>query len=298
MGETEATRLLVEAVSVTREDIARAKSFLLKAGGGDTDDIADRFMRDQDLGVPRKIDGTNPNCADELVIAGRAMSVRLAVYQAVWELIVAGELIPSGEPKKWEPTIDYKERGYGGGLRPKVGCTYPSIVERPPLPSDLSTDTDIFLQGLGCPNLHAGIREAITQALACFRRALYMPATAMLAAATEATWTECGMAVAKKLANTKMETMMVDSYVGIGKKVLETRKALEHASAKTLLTAAGQTIAKVNDAEAWTTILRDKRNALHWGKAKSFVVVHSDTANLLMAAPLHLGTLEAIRAAC
>src|SRR5262249_52005530 len=156
-------------------------------------------------------------------------------------------------------------------------------------------DTDVFLQGLGYPNLHPGIREAVTQALACFKRALYMPATAMLAAATEATWTECGTAVANKLAIPKLQATMADPYVGIGKKVLETRKALEQPTAKSLLRAAGQTIGKVNDAEAWTTILREKRNALHWTKAKSFAIEHSDTANLLMAAPLHLGTLEAIR---
>src|SRR5262249_19740495 len=46
------------------------------------------------------------------------------------------------------------------------------------------------------------------------------------------------------------------------------------------------------------TTLRDRRNALHWGKAKSFIADHSETATLLMAAPLHLGTLETIRAAC
>jgi hypothetical protein len=167
-----------------------------------------------------------------------------------------------------------------------------------PVKPDVRQDVDVFLSGVNCKSLHEGIREAVAQALTCFRRALYMPATAMLAAAAEATWTECGRAVAKNLGNASLEKTLINPREGIGKKVAATRKALEHGNATALLTAAAQPLAKVVDAESWTTILRDKRNALHWTKAKSFVVAHSDTANLLMAAPLHLGTLAAILAAC
>jgi hypothetical protein len=73
---------------------------------------------------------------------------------------------------------------------------------------------------------------------------------------------------------------------------------LEHKNAKPLLAKAGLSVHQVNDAEIWTTALRDRRNALHWGKAKSFVADHAETGTLLMAAPQHLGTLEAIRAVC
>ncbi len=125
-----------------------------------------------------------------------------------------------------------------------------------------------------------------------------MPATVMVAAAAEATWIECGAAVAAKLGNTKLEGIINDQYSSVSKKVAEIRKALEHASGKTLLKAAAQTNAKLDQAEVWTTVLRDRRNALHWGKAKSFIADHAETASLLMAVPLHIGTLEAIRGAC
>ncbi len=157
----------------------------------------------------------------------------------------------------------------------------------------MPADPDIFLEGIECKALHAGIKVAIDQSLGCFRRGLYMPATAMLAAATEAAWTECGDAVATSLVDAKLQKTLADEF-GIGKKVSEIRKCLEGGHAKPILKKAGQTISKVADAEIWTTALRDRRNALHWGKAKSFVAEHSDTANLLLAAPLHLGTLEAI----
>jgi hypothetical protein len=120
----------------------------------------------------------------------------------------------------------------------------------------------------------------------------------MLAAAAEAAWIECGVAVAKKLSLGKLQALMEDSYASISKKVAETHKAFEPSAGKTLLKDAGRTIADIANAEVWTTALRDRRNALHWSKDKSFVADHSETGTLLMAAPLHIGTLEAIRSCC
>ena len=298
MREDEATKQLEAIVAVTREDIARGKSYVLNVGSGTTDDLADRWLRDQNLVTPRAIDGDAPNLADILANVARAYSVRLALYQAIWELVAAGQLIPAGPPNSWQPTIDYKTGPCGSGLRPNISCAYPIRIDRPPLASEPPTDPDIFLQGINCKTLHHGIYEAVEQALGCFRRGLYMPATAMLAAAAEGTWTECGIAVAKKLANTTLDGVVNDQHASISKKVIAIRKALEQAAGKILLNAAGQNIPKVTDAEVWMTTLRDRRNALHWSKAKSFVADHSGTGTLLMAAPLHLGTLEAIRAAC
>jgi hypothetical protein len=298
MQEQEATKQLEGAVRVTREDIARGKSYLLEAGGGKTDELADQWLKEQGLTNPRAIDADAPNMPDVLANIARAFNMRLALYQAAWELVAAGELIPADSSASWQPVIDFKTQRYGGGLTPNISCAYPVRMERPPLVSEPPTDPDIFLQGVSCKTLDPGIREAIEQALGCFRRGLYMPATVMLAAAAEATWTECGIAVAKKLVNTKLEGVVNDPLASISKKVTEIRKTLEHANGKALLKTAGLHIAKVTDAEVWTTTLRDRRNALHWGKAKSFIADHAETGTLLMVAPLHLGTLEAIRAAC
>jgi hypothetical protein len=286
MHEQEATKEVTSAISVTREDIARAKHFLLQTQGGKTDDLADRWVQEQNLTLPSKIDGDASNIADVLANVARGISLRLALYQAVAELVSACELIASGPPTNWRPRMDYYYRRQGGGLQPKIVCSFPLTVELPPLRNQPTTDTDIFLQGPNVATLHDGIKEAIEQALVCFRRGLYMPATAMLAAGVEATWTECG------------ESVMSDTFSSISKIVTETCKALEQPDGKNLLKGAGQHISKVNEAQVWTDTLRDRRNALHWGKAKSFVADHSETATLLMAAPQHLGTLEAIRGAC
>lgn len=299
MSPEEAGKRITTAIAVTREDIARAKAWLAKSEGNCTHELVEEWLTEQKLLLPNEINTDLPNCGELLVSIARAYSVRLAFYQAVWELVSAGDLIASGTPSSWEASLASKTSHYGCGIPlKKVRCSFPQAIERMPFTFGVPSDPDIFLQGIDCNTLHDGIREAIEEALGCFRRGLYMPATAMLAAAAEATWTECGAAVAKKLNNAKLNGVVSDPLSGISKIVAETRKALEQPDGKTLLKAASQHISKVTDAEVWTTTLRDRRNALHWGKAKSFAADHSETGTLLMAAPLHLGTLEAIRAAC
>ena len=102
----------------------------------------------------------------------------------------------------------------------------------------------------------------------------------------------------KDLGSTKLGGVVSGPPAGICKVVAEARKAPEQPDGKALLKAAGQHLSKVTAAEVWTATLRDRRNALHWGKAKSFVTDHGETRALLLAGPMHLGTLEVIRVAC
>lgn len=299
MSPEQAGKFVRAAVRVSREDIARAKNWLVQnCKGPRTTELADNWLHVQNLVVPRKIDTDAPDCEDILAVAAKAFSVRLAFLQAINEMVAAGELIPSAPPSQWKAHLDYQTSHYGGCIPVDIACSYPERVESPPFASSEPVDTDIFLSGVDCKSLHPGILKAIEQSLACFRRGLYLPATAMLAAAVEGAWAECGSAVAKKLPDTKLEGVVGNDYASIAKKVAETHKTLEKPTAKNLLKNAGKSIADIRNAEIWTTALRERRNALHWGKNQSFVADHSETGTLLMGAPQHLGTLEAIRAVC
>jgi uncharacterized membrane protein YfbV (UPF0208 family) len=289
---------ITSALAVTREDIARAKNWIAQAKGHRPDQMANTWISEQSIEMPRKVDTDAGDCSEVLSNVARAYSPYLAFFQAVWELVVAGDLIPAGPPDEWKPSLEFKTSHYAGGIPLAIAFPYPQSFVRPPWISGEPSDPDIFLKGINCNTLHSGVREAIEQSLNCFRRGLYMPATVMLAAAAEAIWTECGAAVAKKLSNTKLSSVIGDQYSSISKKITELQNALAQANGKSLLKDAGQNNAKVDEAEVWMTVLRDRRNALHWGKAKSFVADHAETASLLMGAPLHFATLEAIRGAC
>jgi hypothetical protein len=299
MNNDEALRLLAETVKVTREDIARAKAWLVQTKGGTTQQLVEGWLTPQQAVVPvnASVDLYADDSAEQIAKYARAFSLRLAFHQAQWELIAAGELFPCDTFDYWQASLGYRHQGYSGGLGIKgIDCSFPRTVMCPPLANIPPTDPDIFLRGVDCTTLHDGILEAIEQALLCFRRGLYMPATVMMAAAAEATWTECGIAVAKQLSDAKLDATVRDAYVSISKKIAEIQKTLRTPGGKLLLKKAGRSPADVDNAEIWTTNLRERRNALHWGKAKSFLADHSETASLVMGAPLHVGTLEAIRA--
>lgn len=298
MSIENAAQHVINAVSVKREDIARAKDWLINFSGTNTSGMVEEWLRQQGIVDIRVVNPQADDCSDHLTSIARAYSVRLAFYHAVWELIASGFIVSSGSVSAWEAPLEYRTSHGAGGIPVRqINCPFPDRIHRLAVGTDRPLDADVFLKGVDCSTLHSGILEAIDQALACFRRGLYMPATVMLAAAAEGTWTECGAAVAASLADAKLQTTVSDPFVSIAKVVSEVRKTLE-SKGKTLLQKANLTIHQVADCEIWTTALRDRRNALHWGKAKSFTADHSETGTLLMAAPQHLGTLEAIRASC
>lgn len=300
MSPEEAVRFIRSRILVLREDVARAKSFLIGISAGDARHHATAWMKGQGIG---EIASVQPSDEKQLSQLARAYSLRKAFYLGLFELVASGDMLLVDPVAKFEPSIGFAEgnafmSSQTQSMRYPMGFSEPHGFESLRLPGEISTDTDIFLQGIDCSSLHSGIREAIEQSLICFQRGLYMPATAMLAAGVEAAWTECGIMVAKNLNDAKLDALFGDQYASISKKVADLHRALEHQNAKQLLKSAGMTIASLNDAEVWTTVLRDRRNALHWSKAKSFIADHSDTANLLMAAPLHISNLEVIRLHC
>jgi hypothetical protein len=298
MSPDEASERLLSRINVAREDIARAKGFIIAATETNTDTLTEQWLRAEMGTVPRYVDIQAAGADDTLALLARAYSLRLGFYQAIWELVAACEVFP-GAPANWQASASWRDPHGEGGLQlDSVNCLFPGGIKRPPLAPTPSTDPDVFLQGADCVSLHQGVHEAITQSLACFRRGLYLPAIVMLAAGAEAEWSECGTAVATKLGNNKLQTLLGDPFTSLNRKVTEIRRTLEGSTGKDLLKAAGTNLAKVTDVELWTTTLRERRNAIHWGKAQSFIAQHSDAASLLLAAPLHLGTLETVRGAC
>ena len=298
MSIEQAAQHVINAVIVSREDIARAKDWIIAAPGTNTSGMVEEWLRQQGIADVREVNTDAEDCGEVLSTIAKAYSIRLAFFQATWELITSGMIISVGSTGCWEAPLHYRTSHGAGGIPVReINFPFPERIHRLPSGVGQPLDADIFLKGIDCNTLHSGITEAIDQSLSCFRRGLYMPATVMLAAAAEGTWTECGAAVAKSLSDTKLETVVADPFASIARIVSEVRRTLE-SKGKQLLKDAHLTIHQIIDAEIWTTALRERRNALHWGKARSFIADHSETGTLLMAAPQHLAALEAIRAVC
>lgn len=298
MSPEQAADCVRSQIRICREDIARAKLRILQMTNGNVEANATEWLTEQQIAVPKEIDLEQPGLEELLSTIAKAIGLKQAFFQAAIELSCNGCIVLLASVSSKNVSIGYRTSGNRGGLPHIFTYTAPEKIAILEQTESFACDFDVFLDGTCCAQMHDGIQEAITSSLECFRKGLYMPATVMLAAAAEATWTESGAAIARNLQDLKLEALFADQYSSISKKVLELRKVLESPTAKPLLKAASQSIGKVVDAEVWTTVLRDRRNALHWGKAKNFIAGHSETAVLLMAAPIHLNTLESIRLAC
>ncbi len=84
MNTDEATRLLSETVKVTREDIARAKAWLVQTKGGTTQQLVEEWLTPQHAVVPvnTMVDLYADDSAEQIAKYARAFSLTLAFYQA------------------------------------------------------------------------------------------------------------------------------------------------------------------------------------------------------------------------
>ena len=297
MSSREVGQFISERVKPEREDIARAKAWVMRQEGGNPMGHGPAWLKEHGLEEPKEIRADSPDVEVEMARAVRAYSLLQAYYVAVFELACASELVVVDPSSRWTPPLEYRTQHERSGVQfHNFTLLRPGKYERLKTASP-SPDADIFLEGVKVSSLHPGIVEAVKQALVCFHRGLYLPAIAILGAAAEATWTECGLAVTSKLSHS--QDYLNDPRSGFAAKVSKTRELLEGSKGKLLLKADGMPqIFSVRDAEIWTTALRDRRNALHWGKGHSFAADHSETAALLMGSPIHMRTLEAIRVGC
>ena len=164
MNANEASRLLEETVKVTREDIARAKAWLVQAKRRTTQQLVEEWLTLQQAVLPlnANVDLNADDITEQIAKNARAFSIRLAFHQAQWELIASGELFPCDSFDYWHASLGHHEQRYSGGLDIKgIGCSFPKAVMCPPLTTKPPTDPDIFLKGVDCTSLHDGILEAI-----------------------------------------------------------------------------------------------------------------------------------------
>jgi hypothetical protein len=129
--------------------------------------MADEWLREQGIVEEREVNTDRDECDEILVGVARCYSIRLAFLQAIWELIAAGSIVPSGS-EQWHPSLSYVTPRYQGGIQlPSLTIPHPTRITRLPGRAE-PADTDIFLEGISTASLHPGIIEAIEQSLACF----------------------------------------------------------------------------------------------------------------------------------
>jgi hypothetical protein len=301
MSDEQARLLVTEAAGVQPSDVARAKPFLLEGAAKEcrVEALAIKWVRLElgDIGLDVRIDAAEVE--GTLRRHARAISLRRALFQAVWDLMRSGHLLSYGTTILWGPSSlnAITDRGASGlALSSRaLQCPHPENVVLPPDAAPTTvTNIDLLFADADISHLHGGVHEALRSSIECLRRGLYLPAIAMLAAGAEAEWVECGRALALRAGDAKLGEVVDDPFKGVGQKVAAIAGFLVGHGNKQL-SACSVTKGQLLEAQNWTSELREGRNALHWPKAQDFTKTFSEAATLLMGAPRHLAALEAIR---
>lgn|GEM_PF-761829 len=308
-------------VKVDRPQIVAAKEYLIsqyrknKSNSGKS--MLVNFLDSVDAKQPEKV------IANELVDsttsiqkAIKNISWTLAFSEAIWALIHSNYLltmdgsVTSDEPNIPWTTINERGSGFSGGWS-FVNWKYslPNQVVIAPSFSfcdqDYLVEPDLFLKHMNIESMQEGVKEALQDAILCFRAELYTPCLAMITKAMEGTWAELGLALISTLDDTKKQQLnnyyvvFSDEFSSISKIV---RYALELYEKQDIFsTVKKQSNVKLEDlrnAVVWADCVRESRNSLHFGNDPMFPNNFEKVATLLLGVPTHFKVLYTLIDTC
>jgi hypothetical protein len=308
-NQEEIFNLINETISVTRPQIVVAKEFILKNIRADETLIASamlqKFLISIEATPPEKVI-IHPSIDSTTTVKQVILNIswRLAFSEAIWSLVHNNFLIPldgtiySEEPKvSWTTVIPGSGGQSSGWSFLKWIYSFPErlVIARSQLHKyDYLANPDLYLRRLGIGYMHAGVKEALNDAILCFRAELYTPCLAMLAKAVEGAWSELGLALLNYLSEDQQQKLKKQSdilssdYSSIAKiirtvlGIYEKQDLFAEISRKSKVK-----LEDLRNAVIWADCVRDSRNVVHYGNDPAFPNDFKKVATLLLGAPAH-----------
>ncbi len=236
--------------------------------------------------------------------------------EAVYSLIHSGLFIPEGNQISIETHIGYtsmrpgfRDGGFSAGWYfSQWSYQIPGKIRLLGLIQETNSifaAPDLFLKQMNIPNLNSEVQDALYDALRCFRAELYTPCLAMLLKATEGAWTELGLSMIASLSpdqqskHEKLKEEITSPYTSITKIIKEVVKLYEKQDIfGGLKVKSGISLEKVRDAAEWSNIVRENRNAVHYGFSVDFPNNYEKVATILLGVPTHFRTIYGLIAHC
>jgi hypothetical protein len=140
-------------------------------------------------------------------------------------------------------------------------------------------------------------------AVTCFRRELFVPAVAMLGAASEGAWIELGRALISRHPTesicTSTERTLESDVTSMRRIIRDITEALyaRQDLFGTYARASGVSLDRLREIAIWSHTVREARNVLHWGAGPTATTTYEGVAVLLMSALQNIGDLEKLRVA-
>ncbi|WHX41194.1 hypothetical protein QNH36_03235 [Mesobacillus sp. AQ2] len=166
-------------------------------------------------------------------------------------------------------------------------------------------DPDLYITELNISNAHTEVLEALRDTIDCFRKELYSPSLTMLGKVVEGAWIEMGISLAnlaiKQNIDKEKNEILIEYLTGpdgFAKKVEKIVNLYSSHHKDWFLTVRKNSGIQINhllEIKVWTDVVREARNAIHFGAAPSTPNTFEKAAILLLAASKNLQTLYKVK---
>ncbi len=316
MRPDEAEKFIVENVLVRRQEVSLAKSFVIKNFKRESGQLIDSFLENMDIAMPDKV--VLHESVDYMATLGqtaRAISLKIAVGEAIWELIHNNIILPvpdqnGGGVGEIRPmtytTVVPGGSGTTGGLvlNEITPVIVPKWLIRPPSTNNsvhqVLMDGDLYISDIGIENMDDEVVEALKEAIKCFRYDLYLASVAMLGKASEGAWQELGVSLVAALPESH-KTIREKLGKALDRERLPTvmKNCIEAYNVEdfaVIRKTTGIKSAHLNNTFVWSNVVRESRNAIHFGAEVPMRNSYEKVATLLIGAVQHLKPLYRIKA--
>lgn len=309
MNQSEANDYIKSRINVTRQKVTIAKSAILELCKTvhESSKLIEKFLRIMDAVMPSTVvihNSVNP--IPDLNKCSESVSWQIAASEAIWELIHSNLLIQTS------PNIDSKQisvpwttivPGSGGQLSSwrfsEYSLPYPSQVSRPLSLANESenflSNHDLYLAQLNVNSFHPDVERSLREAVECFRYELYTASLAMLGKAVEGSWLDLGESLIDSLPSKFVSSVrnikdrLENPHVGIGKKIEDVILLYERQDIfGQVSNQSGVSLNELRMAAAWSNIVRESRNSIHFGVESSTPNTYEKIAALLLGAVPHI----------
>lgn len=304
---------ITDKIEITSHKVALAKGFIINYAANDiqTNSIVNEFIGQQGYGVPPTlVDGGGVDMQSQIEKIGGYYSFYIAFSEAVWGLVNTGDFLT--DYRRFHDTnftVHYTTISGGVSRSSELriegyNVSFPLFIRRPFSRrkefKPQYSNPDYYILEYKLSDAHSEVIEAIKDALDCFNKELYRPATMMLGKAVEGSWIELGISLANHLPE---KDELIEKFQGPDSFAWKVNKILNIYSSnqaifKPFKKASGVSIGDLNIIQAWTDVVRDSRNSIHFGAKPTVENTYEKTSLLFITAAQYLQSLYQLKATC
>ncbi|MHA6261507.1 hypothetical protein ACXYMX_16730 [Sporosarcina sp. CAU 1771] len=295
-----------KSINVNRHKVIIAKSFLMNYESEviETLNVLEEFTVSQGFPKPKEIVIHQSVDIDEQVIkTSKYIAYKIAFLESVMELIHSNLLIsldtnssaPDGRIG-WTTVIPGQGGTSSGWNFADLGFPIPNRVRK----SRNNTSTnftlfepDLFIEHLDIKNADAEIIEALNDSIDCFKQGLYRPSLAMLGKAVEGAWIELGISLYKYVISQGISKDKNEKHINSLKGQISFVKKVELVTnlytihhkdwLDFISTETDVKTFELREAQSWTDLVRESRNAIHFGVKPSVENNYEKNSMMLLA---------------